>query len=34
MKTVKTTTEGKNFTAVNIGKLSEGKDNSYFCAVM
>ena len=26
MKTVKTTTEGKNFTAVNIGKLSEVKD--------
>jgi len=26
MKTVKTTREGKNFTAVNIGKLSEVKD--------
>jgi len=26
MKTVKTTTEGKNFTAVNIGKLNEVKD--------
>ena len=26
MKTVKTTTEGKNFTVVNIGKLSEVKD--------
>ena len=26
MKTVKTTREGKNFTAVNVGKLSEVKD--------
>lgn len=26
MKTVKTTREGKNFTAVNIGKLSDVKD--------
>ena len=26
MKTVKTTKEGKNFTAVNVGKLSEVKD--------
>ena len=26
MKTVKTTKEGKNFAAVNIGKLSEVKD--------
>ena len=26
MKTVKTTREGKNFTAVNIGKLNEVKD--------
>ena len=26
MKTVKTTREGKNFTAMNIGKLSEVKD--------
>ena len=26
MKTVKTTTKGKNFTAVNIGKLSDVRD--------
>ena len=26
MKTVKTTKEGKNFTAVNVGRLSEVKD--------
>ena len=26
MRTVKTTREGKNFTVVNVGKLSEVKD--------